>query len=90
MLCILQIELNFFDTASSSTAALVSCSDPACSYAIQTTTSQCSSQVNQCSYTFQYGDGSGTSGYYVSDAMYFDEILSRSLFSNSSATVVFG
>ncbi|CAI8614731.1 unnamed protein product [Vicia faba] len=86
----LGIELNFFDTASSSTAALVSCSDPACSYAAQTATSQCSTQVNQCSYTFQYGDGSGTSGYYVYDAMYFDVIMGQSVFSNSSSTVLFG
>ncbi|WJX79408.1 hypothetical protein P8452_62528 [Trifolium repens] len=86
----LGIELNFFDTASSSTAALVSCSDPVCSYAVQTATSQCASQVNQCSYTFQYGDGSGTSGYYVYDAMYFDVIMGQSVFSNSSSTVVFG
>ncbi|KAK7284950.1 hypothetical protein RJT34_19704 [Clitoria ternatea] len=86
----LGIELNFFDTASSSTAALVSCSDPICSYAVQTATSECSSQANQCSYTFQYGDGSGTSGIYVSDMMYFDMIMGQSVFSNSSSTVVFG
>ncbi|KAJ1418894.1 Xylanase inhibitor, C-terminal [Sesbania bispinosa] len=86
----LGIELNFFDTASSSTAALVSCSDPICSYAVQTATSECSSQVNQCSYNFQYGDGSGTSGYYVSDSMYFDMIVGQSMLSNSSSTVVFG
>ncbi|XP_004494107.1 aspartic proteinase 36-like isoform X2 [Cicer arietinum] len=86
----LGIELNFFDTASSSTAALVSCSDPVCSYAVQTATSQCSSEVNQCSYTFQYGDGSGTSGYYVYDAMYFDVSMGQTVFSNSSSTVVFG
>jgi hypothetical protein len=61
-----------------------------CSYAVQTATSQCSSQANQCSYTFQYGDGSGTSGYYVYDAMYFDVIMGQSVFSNSSSTVVFG
>ncbi|XP_061352418.1 aspartic proteinase 36-like isoform X1 [Gastrolobium bilobum] len=86
----LGIELNFFDTASSSTAALVSCSDPICSYAVHTSSSQCSSQVNQCSYNFHYGDGSGTSGFYVSDAMYFDVILGQSMFSNSSSTIIFG
>ncbi|XP_020213296.1 aspartic proteinase-like protein 2 isoform X2 [Cajanus cajan] len=88
----LGIQLNFFDTAGSSTAALVSCEDPVCSYAaqLQTATSECSSQANQCSYTFQYGDGSGTTGYYVSDTMYFDMILGQNLFSNSSPGIVFG
>ncbi|KAL4371474.1 hypothetical protein AHAS_Ahas06G0169400 [Arachis hypogaea] len=86
----LGIQLNFFDAASSSTAALVSCSDPICTYAVQTATSECSSQVNQCSYTFQYGDGSGTTGYYVSDAIYLDTIVGQSVLSNSSSTIVFG
>lgn len=90
LLCTLQIELNSFDIASSSTAATVSCSDPACSYAVQTSTSGCDSQVNQCSYALRYGDGSGTSGYYVSDTMYFDVIVGQSMASNSSSSVVFG
>jgi len=88
--CTLQIQLSFFDTAGSSTAAIVSCADPVCSYAVQTATSECSSQANHCSYTFQYGDGSGTTGYYVSDTMYFDTVLGQSLISNSSSTIVFG
>ena len=82
--------LDFFDTASSSTAAFISCADPICSYAVQTATSECSSQANHCSYTFQYGDGSGTTGYYVSDTMYFDTVLGQELVSNSSSTIVFG
>jgi len=86
----MQIQLNFFDSSSSSTAGLVHCSDPICTSAVQTTVTQCSPQTNQCSYTFQYEDGSGTSGYYVSDTLYFDAILGESLVVNSSALIVFG
>ncbi|TKY53020.1 Aspartic proteinase protein 2 [Spatholobus suberectus] len=86
----LGIELNFFDTVGSSTAALVPCSDPICTYGVQGAAAECSPRVNQCSYTFQYGDGSGTSGYYVSDAIYFDMIMGQSPRANSSATIVFG
>ncbi|XP_027366559.1 aspartic proteinase-like protein 2 isoform X1 [Abrus precatorius] len=86
----LGIELNFFDTVGSSTAVLVPCSDPVCTSGVQGAAAECSSQVNQCSYTFQYGDGSGTSGYYVSDAMHFDMIMGQSPPANSSATIVFG
>ncbi|WVZ05452.1 hypothetical protein V8G54_018798 [Vigna mungo] len=86
----LGIQLDFFDTAGSSTAAFVSCADPICSYAVRTATSECSSQANHCSYTFQYGDGSGTTGYYVSDTMYFDTVVGQELVSNSSSTIVFG
>ncbi|XP_028789633.1 aspartic proteinase-like protein 2 [Neltuma alba] len=86
----LEIQLNFFDTASSSTSALISCSDPVCTSSTQNAATECTPQVNQCSYSFQYGDGSGTSGFYVSDAMYFDMILGQSMLANSSAKVVFG
>ncbi|GFP86505.1 aspartic proteinase-like protein 2 [Phtheirospermum japonicum] len=58
------IDLEFFDPSSSSTASLISCSDQRCALGTQSSDSGCSDQ-NQCSYTFQYGDGSGTSGFYV-------------------------
>ncbi|CAL5389373.1 unnamed protein product [Camellia sinensis] len=86
------IELNFFDPASSSTASLVSCSDPICASVVQAAAavSECSSQSNQCGYSFRYGDGSGTSGYYLTDLIYFDTIMGASLVANSSAPIVFG
>ncbi|XP_048233802.1 aspartic proteinase 36 isoform X2 [Ricinus communis] len=86
----LQIPLTFFDPGSSTTAALVSCSDQRCTAGIQSSDSLCSSRTNQCGYTFQYGDGSGTSGYYVADLMHLDTVLSGSVTNNSSAPVVFG
>ncbi|KAL6145681.1 hypothetical protein ACLB2K_056366 [Fragaria x ananassa] len=85
----LGIQLNLYDSGSSATAGLISCSDPICSSAVQTSVTECS-ESNQCSYTFQYGDGSGTSGYYVSDALYFDMIMGQSFMANSSAAIVFG
>ncbi|KAL6337034.1 hypothetical protein AAG906_036348 [Vitis piasezkii] len=86
----LGIELSFFDPSSSSTASLVSCSHPICTSLVQTTAAECSPQSNQCSYSFHYGDGSGTTGYYVSDMLYFDTVLGDSLIANSSASIVFG
>ncbi|KAG5515645.1 hypothetical protein RHGRI_036628 [Rhododendron griersonianum] len=89
----LGISLNLFNPSGSSTASLVSCSDPRCTVGFQSEDSVCPTQNNpnnQCSYTFQYLDGSGTSGYYVSDLMHLDTVVGSSLVSNSSATVVFG
>ncbi|KAH7838177.1 hypothetical protein Vadar_022949 [Vaccinium darrowii] len=87
----LKIPINLFNPSGSSTAAPVSCSDKRCTAGLQSSDSVCSSNGNnQCSYTFQYGDGSGTSGYYVSDVMHLDTVVGNSLVSNSSATVVFG
>ncbi|KAE8691822.1 hypothetical protein F3Y22_tig00110879pilonHSYRG00118 [Hibiscus syriacus] len=86
----LKIELNLFDPGSSSTASLVPCSDPRCRAGLQSSDSGCSSQTNQCSYTFQYGDGSGTSGYYVADLLHFNSILEGSVTTNSTAPIMFG
>lgn len=85
-----QIPLNFFDPGSSSTASPVPCSDQRCSIGIQSSDSGCSTQSNLCSYTFQYGDGSGTSGYYISDLMSFDTIVGNSMTANSTARILFG
>ncbi|TYI48728.1 hypothetical protein E1A91_D13G267300v1 [Gossypium mustelinum] len=86
----LKIPLNFFDPGSSSTASLVSCSDQRCSSGIQVSDSTCSGSSNQCSYTFQYGDGSGTSGYYVSDLLHFNTILPGHTTGNATASIMFG
>uniref|UniRef100_A0A1D1YT96 Aspartic proteinase-like protein 2 n=1 Tax=Anthurium amnicola TaxID=1678845 RepID=A0A1D1YT96_9ARAE len=88
----LNIQLEFFDPDTSSTSSLISCADQRCSSAL-TSTLGCTSSAthsNLCSYTFQYGDGSGTSGYYVSDTMYFETIIANEQALNSSATVIFG
>lgn len=86
----LGVELNFFSAASSSTASLISCSDTICASIVQTASAECSTEGKQCGYAFQYGDGSGTSGYYVSDLLSFDTMLGVSLIANSSAPIVFG
>ncbi|PIN21466.1 Nepenthesin [Handroanthus impetiginosus] len=86
----LGIPLNFFDAATSSTVSPISCSDNICASIVQTASAECSAESNQCGYTFRYGDGSGTTGFYVSDLLYFDTILGTSLVVNSSAPIVFG
>ncbi|KAJ8532789.1 hypothetical protein K7X08_015678 [Anisodus acutangulus] len=86
----LGVELNFYNAASSSTATPVSCEDQVCSSIVQTASAECLTETNQCGYTFQYGDGSGTTGHYVADLLYFDTVLGTSLIANSSAPIVFG
>lgn len=87
---IYQVELNLYDVGSSSTASLVSCSNPICNSMVQTNAAGCITQGNQCGYSFEYGDGSGTSGHYITDLLYFDTILGPSVTANSSAPIVFG
>ncbi|RID45196.1 hypothetical protein BRARA_I01941 [Brassica rapa] len=56
---------------SSVTTTPISCSDQRCSWGVQSSNSGCSTQNNICAYTFQYGDGSCTSGFFVSDVLQF-------------------
>lgn len=84
----LEIPLEFFDPSSSSTSSVISCSDQRCGLGEQSSDTMCTTE-NQCSYTFQYGDGSGTSGYYVSDMIHVDTVVGNAL-SNASSQVVFG
>ncbi|KAG8374186.1 hypothetical protein BUALT_Bualt11G0104800 [Buddleja alternifolia] len=86
----LGISLNFFDGAASSTVSPIACSDNICASIVQIASAECFSESNRCGYSFQYGDGSGTVGFYVHDMLYFDTILGTSLVANSSAPVVFG
>lgn len=86
----LGIDLDFFDSASSSTAYTVSCSDQVCASIIRSSGTRCAAHSNQCGYSFQYGDGSGTSGYYVTDLLHFDTVMGASMFANSSAPIIFG
>ncbi|KAK1264022.1 Aspartic proteinase-like protein 2 [Acorus gramineus] len=85
----LGITLESFDPSKSSTSSAISCSDKRCGLSSQTSEAVCS-QNSQCGYTFQYGDGSGTSGYYVSDTLYFGSVMTDESISNSSTSVVFG
>lgn len=85
-----QIPIQLYDPSTSSTASLISCSDQRCLLGTQSSDSSCSGSNNQCSYTFHYGDGSGTSGYYVSDLIHLETIVGNSIPSNASASIVFG
>lgn len=69
---------------------MLSCSDSLCASIVQTAAAECNTEWNQCGYSFQYGDGSGTAGHYITDLIYFDTILGTSMTVNSSASIVFG
>ncbi|GLT82085.1 hypothetical protein SLE2022_004970 [Rubroshorea leprosula] len=85
-----EFPLNFFDPGSSSTASLVSCSDQRCNSSLQSPDFICESNSKQCHYNITYLDGSGTTGYYVSDLLQFDTVLKGSVTTNSTGTIMFG
>jgi hypothetical protein len=78
-----------FNPIYSSTSSSIICSDPRCN------SGTCSGKSNQCSYNVQYGKvgvtSGGTSGYYVSDRVYFNTVFQEEFVTaNFSAPIVFG
>ncbi|KAI3903532.1 hypothetical protein MKW98_032186 [Papaver atlanticum] len=69
----LQIELQFFDSGSSSSASPISCTESVCSSVVQTAGPGCS-ENSQCSFQFKYLDGTGTAWFYVSDMLDFGTV----------------
>ncbi|GJW70195.1 aspartic proteinase-like protein 2 [Tanacetum coccineum] len=78
------------DPSRSSTSSLISCLDKMCSIGIESSDAGCGKH-NRCIYSFKYGDGSATSGYYVSDVVHL-EMMSDDTnpSSNASSTIMFG
>ncbi|KAK9690041.1 hypothetical protein RND81_09G100300 [Saponaria officinalis] len=83
------VELSAFNPSGSSTASVISCSDKRCSMAAPFADALCDNS-NNCAYQFQYGDGSGTEGYYVSDMLRLNTIVGGDPIYNTSAKVIFG
>ncbi|CAN7104385.1 unnamed protein product, partial [Brassica rapa subsp. narinosa] len=67
------IQLTYSDPGSSVTTTPISCSDQRCSWGVQSSNSCSSAQNNICAYTFQYGDGSCTSGVFFLHHLNSDE-----------------
>ncbi|KAL4591641.1 hypothetical protein LXL04_004611 [Taraxacum kok-saghyz] len=85
----LKVPIEFYDHESSKTSSLVICSDATCLSGIESGDADC--KDTNCIYTFKYGDGSATSGYYVSDLIHL-EMMSDEInpSSNASSKVMFG
>nr|KAJ0227305.1 hypothetical protein LSAT_V11C100041310 [Lactuca sativa] len=78
------IPITIYDPVNSSTSSAILCSDERCSPKSNTYSD------NQSTYDLHYGDGSGTSGYYVSDLMHFRITVGETDWLNTSALVLFG
>ncbi|VAI80314.1 unnamed protein product [Triticum turgidum subsp. durum] len=89
----LKIPIELYNPNSSSTSSRILCSDSSCTLADNSGSKVChtsDSTSSLCGYNLTYGDGTGVSGYYVSDTMHLDTIMGNQHFANASASVVFG
>nr|GEU57206.1 aspartic proteinase-like protein 2 [Tanacetum cinerariifolium] len=65
------IPMVLYDPLSSSTSSLISCLDKTCSFGNESSDAGYGKH-NRCIYSFKYGDGSATSGYFVSDVVHLE------------------
>uniref|UniRef100_A0ACD5XBK9 Uncharacterized protein n=1 Tax=Avena sativa TaxID=4498 RepID=A0ACD5XBK9_AVESA len=87
------ISMDLYNPESSSTSSRISCSEEGCAAAHQTGSAVCrasDSPNGLCGYNITYADDTIVSGYYVSDTMYFDNIMGSQHPDNSSASMIFG
>ncbi|KAL8170828.1 hypothetical protein V2J09_022632 [Rumex salicifolius] len=85
----LGVKLTHYDPKGSSTSKTVHCNAEACLAIYSGILSGCMPEM-LCYYQVTYGDGSATSGYFIEDYMYYDEVSGNLQTSIGNGSVVFG
>ncbi|KAL6660407.1 hypothetical protein ACP70R_001953 [Stipagrostis hirtigluma subsp. patula] len=83
------IDLTLFDPKSSSSSKAVSCDQEFCSATYGGKLPGCKANV-PCEYSVMYGDGSSTTGFFVTDALEYDQVSGDGKTQLANASVTFG
>lgn len=84
-----QLELTLYDPKDSSTGSKVSCDQGFCAATYGGLLPGCTTSL-PCEYSVTYGDGSSTTGYFVSDLLQFDQVSGDGQTRPANSTVTFG
>uniref|UniRef100_A0A0E0GZ88 Peptidase A1 domain-containing protein n=1 Tax=Oryza nivara TaxID=4536 RepID=A0A0E0GZ88_ORYNI len=85
----LGLELTLYDPKDSSTGSKVSCDQGFCAATYGGLLPGCTTSL-PCEYSVTYGDGSSTTGYFVSDLLQFDQVSGDGQTRPANSTVTFG
>ncbi|KAJ1696995.1 hypothetical protein LUZ63_005507 [Rhynchospora breviuscula] len=85
----LGVELTLYDLRSSQSGTMVSCEGSFCSSNYGGDLPGCTANL-PCQYSVLYGDGSSTTGYFVTDVVQYNQVAGDSLTRASNASVTFG
>ncbi|PUZ46604.1 hypothetical protein GQ55_7G094000 [Panicum hallii var. hallii] len=85
----LGLDLTLYDPKASSTGSTVLCDQEFCAATYGGKLPGCSSNV-PCEYKVMYGDGSSTTGFFVTDALQFDQVTGDGQTKPGNASVTFG
>ena len=84
-----QLDLTLYDPKASSSGSTVLCDQEFCAATYGGKLPRCSSNV-PCEYKVMYGDGSSTTGFFVTDALQFDQVTGDGQTKPGNASVTFG
>ncbi|KAJ4950636.1 hypothetical protein NE237_027468 [Protea cynaroides] len=84
----LGVNLQLYDPKASSTAKNITCQQEFCNVAYGMN-ANCASNM-ACYFQMEYGDGSATGGYYVSDVIQYNEVIGNSQTSPANTSIAFG
>ena len=84
-----QLDLTLYDPKASSTGSTVMCDQGFCAATFGGRLPKCSANV-PCEYSVTYGDGSSTTGFFVTDALQFDQVTGDGQTQPGNASVTFG
>ncbi|CAA6659818.1 unnamed protein product [Spirodela intermedia] len=85
----LGIDLTLYDPNSSSTSSLVTCDKEFCAATYGNDIQGCTPGV-LCDYSVTYGDGSATSGYFVTDHLHYNQVTGNNQTRQNNANITFG
>lgn len=86
---LMQIELTLYDPKGSHSGSLVSCNENFCTSTYGGEIEGCSPN-KPCQYSVMYGDGSSTAGYFVTDAVQYNQVSGNHRTTPANASVSFG
>jgi hypothetical protein len=84
-----QLDLTLYDPKGSSSGSTVSCEQGFCAATYGGKLPGCTANV-PCEYSVMYGDGSSTTGFFVTDALQFDQVTGNGQTQPGNASVTFG
>jgi hypothetical protein len=84
-----QLDLTFYDPKASSSGSTVSCDQGFCAATYGGKLPGCTANV-PCEYSVMYGDGSSTTGFFITDALQFDQVTGDGQTQPGNATITFG
>ncbi|KQJ99261.1 aspartic proteinase-like protein 2 isoform X1 [Brachypodium distachyon] len=85
----LGIDLRLYDPKGSSSGSTVSCDQKFCAATYGGKLPGCAKNI-PCEYSVMYGDGSSTTGYFVSDSLQYNQVSGDGQTRHANASVIFG